>query len=284
MAARALGLPILRASLSRALGRPCPPSSSIPVAQFAPAPTPAQHRHHTHLRPSSLARPPTAARAMATGASPSPSSDRLGRLTPATTCLLVCDVQERFRSAITCMPAVIDATARLVRGCAALDVPILVTEQYPKALGPTVPEVAAHLPPGCPPPAAKTAFSMWPSVHPALAGRGGPAAVPHLILVGIEAHVCVLQTALDALADGYQVHLAVDGVSSQRPGDRATGIARALAAGAHAATSEMVLFQLAGDAAHPAFKAISALAKEDRPAPQLPGVGESGGGGAAPRL
>ena len=178
-----------------------------------------------------------------------------------------------------------DTAARLVKGAAALGVPVLVTEQYPKALGPTIAEVASFLPPGTPAPAAKTDFSMWPSIAPLLTSRGGPATTPHLVLTGIETHVCVLQTTLDALAEGYEVHLVVDGVSSQRPGDRATGLARCLAAGAHAASSEMVLFQWAGGAGHPGFKAISALAKEPRPEPQLPGVGESGwGAGAVPRL
>jgi len=226
------------------------------------------------------------ARGVASGgrASAAPPA-RLGRLTPDTSALLVCDVQERFRPLILGFPAVADTAARLVKGAAALGVPVLVTEQYPKALGPTVPEVAPFLPPGTPTPAAKTAFSMWPSVAPHLAARGGPSTTPHLVLTGIEAHVCVLQTTLDALAAGYEVHLAVDGISSQRAGDRATGLARCLAAGAHAASSEMVLFQWAGGAGHPAFKAVSALAKEARPQPQLPGVGEGGwGGGAVPRL
>ena len=214
-----------------------------------------------------------AVRAMATHAAS--SSPSLGRLTPSTSTLLICDVQERFRPLIHAFPAVADTASRLVRGAAALGVPVLVTEQYPKALGPTVAEVALHLPPGTPPPAAKTDFSIWPSIHADHTARGGPTAAPHLVLTGIEAHVCVLQTTLDALAAGYEVHLVADGVSSQRPGDRATGLARCLGVGAHAATSEMVLFQWAGGAGHPAFKAVSALAKEERPQPQLPGVGES---------
>ena len=231
--------------------------------------------------------------AMSTQAGPGPGPAGpldYGRLTPATSTLLVCDVQERFRRVIHCMPAVIDTTSRLVRGAGALGVPVLVTEQAPRVLGATVsPEVLPHLPAGTPPPIAKTDFSMWPSIAASLAARGGPAAVPHLVLCGIEAHVCVLQTVLDARAAGYQVHLAVDGISSQRAGDRATALARALGAGALAATSEMVLFQWSGGAGHPAFKAVSALAKEVRPAPQLPGVGEAGwegggGGSAAPRL
>jgi nicotinamidase-related amidase len=210
----------------------------------------------------------------------------LGRLTPDTTALLVCDVQERFRDVIWRFPAVIDTTARLVRGAAALGVPVFVTEQYPKALGATVPEVAAHLPgaaggasTAATPIIAKTDFSMWSAYE---AHTPPPARRHHLVLVGIEAHVCVLQTALDALAAGHEVHLAVDGISSQRgEPDRSTGLARALAAGAHAATSEQLLFQLCGGASHPAFKAVSGLAKEARTAPGLPGVGGGGGGGEA---
>jgi len=215
-------------------------------------------------------------------ASPSSPPRPLGRLTPDATALLVCDVQERFRDVIWRMPAVIDTAARLARGAAALGLPVFVTEQYPKALGPTVPEVAARLPADPPTPViAKTDFSMWPAYEAwaAAAENGAGRRRHHIILVGIEAHVCVLQTALDALAAGHEVHLAIDGISSQRAEpDRSTGIGRALAAGAHAATSEQLLFQLCGGAGHPAFRAISGLAKEARAAPGLPGLG--GGGDA----
>lgn len=202
----------------------------------------------------------------------------LGRLSPSSTALLVCDVQERFRPLICGFPAVVDATRRMVQGAAALGVPVLATEQYPQKLGATVAEVASELPPNTPI-VAKTRFSMmvpevrqWLSTaRPTAAGAaaagasGAGGSIRSVVLVGIEAHVCVLQTALDLLAEGLDVHLITDGVSSQRGFDRAAGLARAAQSGAFLTTSESALFELVGDAAHPAFKRISAIAREPRP-------------------
>jgi nicotinamidase-related amidase len=89
----------------------------------------------------------------------------------------------------------------------------------------------------------------------------------HAVLFGIEAHVCVLQTALDLLERDYTVHLVVDGVSSQRELDRTVGIERARQSGALVTSCESVLFQLMGSADHPSFKAVSALVTEKRPEP-----------------
>jgi hypothetical protein len=195
-------------------------------------------------------------------------------------------------------------------------VPVVVTEQYPKALGSTVPELQALLRASAPV-VAKTRFSMLtPEVQGFLdgnraikqviagprplqqrrsdaarghchrrrpscrrlvraGGRAGCAAIDRrarpplpaaqVMLVGIEAHVCVLQTTLDLLERGLEVHLVVDGLSSQRLADRAVGLQRAAQSGAFLTSQEMVMFQLAGDAKHPSFKLISALAKEARP-------------------
>ena len=227
-------------------------------------------------------------------ASPSPpTSSSLGHLDPASTVLFVCDVQERFRPLIAGFDAVAETSSRLVRGAQALGLPaIVVTEQYPKALGPTVDEVASVLKSpsssststAAPTTTkttvvAKTDFSMLvPEVQQAL-----PAATKSVILCGIEAHVCVWQTTLDLRSRGIDVHLCVDGVSSQRLPDRELGLARAAQAGAFLCSSEMLLFQLTRGTSNPAFKAISALAKEERRAAALPGLG-GGGGGLAARL
>lgn len=88
---------------------------------------------------------------------------------------------------------------------------------------------------------------------------------PQVLLLGIEAHVCVLQTAVDLIEKGLEVHVLVDGVSSQRPGDRAVALQRMAQSGAFLSSSEMVLFQLMKDAKHKDFKAISGLVKEQRP-------------------
>lgn len=206
------------------------------------------------------------------------SARALGRLCPSSTALLVCDVQERFKPLICGFPAVADVARRMVKGAQALQIPVLATEQYPQKLGATVPEV--ELPPGTPV-VAKTKFSMMvPEVRQWLSSAPRPAAavgggnsgnnsdgIRSVMIVGIEAHVCVLQTALDLLAEGVEVHLITDGVSSQRAFDRAAGLARAAQSGAFLTTSESALFELCGDATHPAFKQISAVAREPRPEP-----------------
>ena len=188
---------------------------------------------------------------------------RLGRLTPPTTALFVCDVQERFRAGVQGFAAVADTAGRLAAAAGVFGLPVLVvTEQVPDKLGATVAEVAARLPAGTPPALAKHDFSM---VVPAVEARLAAApAVTSVVITGIEAHVCVLQTTLDLIERGYAVHLAVDGISSQRHVDREAGLARAAAAGAHLSTSEMILFELARSAAAPAFREVSALAKEPR--------------------
>lgn len=210
----------------------------------------------------------------------------LGQLLPKQSALFVCDIQDRFRTNIKGFPTVISTARRLIKGSMALQLPIVVTEQYPKALGHTVVELVEVLPPAyttTPLPSmqgqqgreaapaaqshhavfSKTLFSMWtPEVQAHMTQ-----ALPHVkqvVLLGIEAHVCVLQTALDLLARGYEVHVVVDGVSSQREVDRAVALQRLAQSGVFLASSEMVLFQLAGDAKAPGFKAISELAKEER--------------------
>lgn len=197
------------------------------------------------------------------------SSDRgIGRLQPSHCALLVCDVQERFTSLISGFDVVVDTCRRMVAGAHALDMPILVTEQYPKALGHTKALIQAALPAGTqlqP----KLSFSMcgpdtadWWSKHPD---------VKQVMLCGIEAHVCVLQTTLDLLDQGVEVHLVVDGISSQRLTDRQIALERATQSGAFLGTSEMLLFQVMQGAKHAAFKTVSALFKESRVPTPLPG-------------
>lgn len=223
-------------------------------------------------------------------ASSSPSAtSSLGSLDPATTALFVCDVQERFRPLIAGFDAVAETSSRLVRGAQALGLPaIVVTEQYPKALGPTVDEIASVLNSSSTSTSsssssstktktsvvAKTDFSMLvPEVQQVL-----PNTIKSVILCGIEAHVCVWQTTLDLRSRNVDVHLCVDGISSQRLLDRELGLVRAAQAGAFLCSSEMLLFQMTSGTSNPAFKAVSALAKEERKAAALPGLGSGSGG------
>lgn len=172
--------------------------------------------------------------------------------------LVVIDVQEGFRKAIPDFEALAAATATMVRGAATLGLPIVVTEQYPKGLGATVPEVAEHLPDGVrrlP----KTVFSAAEADGFDLLGR------ERAIVCGIEAHVCVNQTVLSLLAGGVEVHVVADAVGSRSAANRELGLARAERAGAWLTSVEMALFELLGAAGGDEFKAVQRLVLELAP-------------------
>lgn len=182
----------------------------------------------------------------------------LGRLTPSNTVLLVCDVQERFREIIWKFDSVLRTSKLLLDGCNAMSVPIVCTEQYPKALGPTCSELTAVKSPIF----SKMDFSMCTAeVMDHIKRLPGPART-NFIIVGLETHVCVLQTTLDLIAQGMNVHVAVDAVSSSRPIDRAVALKRLENAGAFLTTAESTLFLMMGSANYTNFKAVSNLVKE----------------------
>jgi nicotinamidase-related amidase len=172
--------------------------------------------------------------------------------------LLVVDVQEGFRKAIPDFEAVARKTATLVEGARWLHLPVIVTEQYPKGLGRTAAEVAAVLPEGFGP-VEKTAFSSCGAQE--FVARLEAAGARQVLLCGIEAHVCVNQTAHDLLSRGYQVHLLTDCISSRAAQDRQTGLDKMLRSGALPSSTELALFELLSDARHEQFKAIQKLIK-----------------------
>ena len=185
------------------------------------------------------------------------------RLASAKTALLVCDLQEKFRSRILGFDAVVESSRVLIAGCQALDMPVVVTEQYPKALGYTVPELGVgnsgsnvrNVPIF-----SKTRFSMMcPEVENEL--KNTAPGIESVLLCGIESHVCVYQTAMDLIDRGIDVHVVVDAVSSQRDADRSVGIASLQALGCSLSTVEMALFEMLGDSHHPTFKAVSNIIK-----------------------
>jgi nicotinamidase-related amidase len=170
------------------------------------------------------------------------------------TTLVVVDVQEAFRPAVEDFEALAHATAVLVQGARALDIPIVVTEQYPRGLGATVPEVIEHLP-SAHPRLEKTVFSAAGADGFDLQGRD------QVLICGIEAHVCVHQTTQDLLGQGVDVHVCADAVSSRNPADRALGLERARGAGAQLTSVEMALLELCERAGTPEFKTIQGLIK-----------------------
>lgn len=178
------------------------------------------------------------------------------RLTAEAGALLVVDVQEKLLPAIEGRDHLLTNALRLVRAAQILGITVLATEQYPRGLGPTVEPLAALI--GDRP--AKTTFHCLGA--PGLTEKLAEAGVRHVTLAGIEAHVCVAQTALELLAGGYGVQIPVDAVGSRFALDREVALRRLERAGAVLTTTEAVLFEWVGDAGHPRFKEISALVKE----------------------
>ena len=172
--------------------------------------------------------------------------------------LVVVDLQEAFRPVICEFEQVVARTATMLRGAELLNLPVLLTEQSPQKLGATVAELMSVLPRGAAP-IDKTAFSSCgASVFIEQLQRLSRRQV---MLCGIEAHVCVNQTAHDLLAGGYQVHALADCISSRTPANRGIGLAKMTASGALPCSSELALFELMRDARHEQFRAISKLVK-----------------------
>ena len=167
--------------------------------------------------------------------------------------LVVVDVQEAFRPVVLDFERVAGSAATLVRGAHALGIPVAATEQYPRGLGRTVPEVAEHL--GPVEPVEKLCFSAAAADGFELDSR------EQVLLCGIESHVCVSQTAHDLLDRGLEVHVARDAVSSRTGENRELGLQKMEAAGAVVTSVETALFELVGAAGSDEFKAIQALVK-----------------------
>ncbi|KAG8798188.1 hypothetical protein FRC16_007767, partial [Serendipita sp. 398] len=189
---------------------------------------------------------------------------------------LVCDIQERFRSAIYGFPALVQTSKRMIEFARLLKVPVIATEQNPRALGSTVEELdlgklgdlhslvsfhflrPAVVKAGTFP---KTKFSM---VIPEVQSKLQELGTQSVVIFGIESHVCVFQTVLELLEAGYSVHVVADAVSSCNKEEVPLALASLRQAGAVITTSESLAFQLMGDANSPSFKEFSALVKAEK--------------------
>jgi nicotinamidase-related amidase len=179
-------------------------------------------------------------------------------LDAARAALVVIDMQEGFRSVMSDFGEVAARIAAAVRGAQLLGVPVVVTEQYPKGLGRTAAEIAAALAPGSEP-VEKTAFSSCGAGE--FVARLERTGAKQILVCGIEAHICVNQTAHDLLARGFQVHLLTDCITSRTPHNREAGISKMRHSGALPSSTEMALFELLRDARHEQFKAVQRLIK-----------------------
>lgn len=173
------------------------------------------------------------------------------RIDASRSVLLLVDLQERLLPHVHDAAAVLRRCLWLARVAARLEVPRLCTEQNPAGLGPTSPRLRAAL--GDSAPRAKTRFSAW--ADGCLQGAAG-ATREQWVVAGCEAHVCVLQTALDLVAAGRRVFVVADAVGSRRPGDRALALQRLRDAGATPVSSEMVAFEWLQQSGTEAFRDI----------------------------
>jgi nicotinamidase-related amidase len=185
----------------------------------------------------------------------------VGKLNADKTCLLLCDMQERFRPLVHHMETVIQTTRYMTGVASALSMPIVATQQYTKVFGETIPDCF-----GSPEELAsvqpifeKKRFSM---LTDEVSARLSELGKDSYLIVGIEAHVCVQQTCLDLLEQGKDVHVIADGVSSQQPFDRQAALIRLQQAGAYLTTAQSAAFMLMQAADHPNFKTVSKLTVE----------------------
>jgi nicotinamidase-related amidase len=182
------------------------------------------------------------------------------RLERSESLLVVIDLQEKLMPVIDRADAVAANVERLIRGCRILDVPMLLTEQYVKGLGPTIEplrrafeETGGYLP------VEKTCFSSYGAAEFETALRS--ARRRQILVAGVEAHVCVYQTVIDLLGGGYDVSIVADAVSSRTAENRELAIRRMMGEGAKLTSTEMSLFELLGTSGTGEFRAISKLIK-----------------------
>jgi len=169
--------------------------------------------------------------------------------------LLVIDVQERI-NAVMADQGHLPRLEVLVDACRGLEVPVISSEQYPQGLGSTVESLATAL---GDPPAGKLTFSCIrdDGLRQAIDDSGRQ----QIIVTGIEAHVCVLQTVLDLSAMGFEVHVPHDAVMSRRPADKDWALHRMAAGGATITSTESALFELLERCDTADFKTVAKLIK-----------------------
>jgi len=173
-------------------------------------------------------------------------------LDPASCALVVVDVQEKLLPPIFQGEQLVRNAQLLLRLAAILEIPTLVTTQYAKGLGNTVPEIASLLRNA--EPYDKTSFSCFGSGEFCGALKRLPGQRTTLLVCGMEAHICVMQTVLAALREGYLVHVASDAVSSRTEWNRNVGLERMRSAGAVISSTEMMIYEALRASGTAAFK------------------------------
>lgn len=171
--------------------------------------------------------------------------------------LILIDFQGNLAQAMYDKENLFANNVKLIQGFQALNLPILATEQIPEKLGPTILQLANEM--NDVKPIAKETFSCW--ANTSFRDRLESLSRRHVVLTGIECHICVYQTALDLMSNGYNVHLVADAVSSRTPQNRDVGVSAIKSAGAQITSTEMVLFELLRTAANPKARDIFKIVK-----------------------
>jgi nicotinamidase-related amidase len=171
--------------------------------------------------------------------------------------LVVIDMQSPFVNSVFDSPMTKASVIELVNGCNLLNVPVIATTQYAMRMGDIIPELR-HLVPASPA-HDKMAFDCCAS-EPFLAALTATGAM-QILLCGVEAHICVCQTAHGLLARGYQVHVAVDAVSSRSELDCKIGLDKMASSGVISSSVEMALYEIMREAGNPMFKQVLTLIK-----------------------
>jgi nicotinamidase-related amidase len=182
----------------------------------------------------------------------------MDRLCAGNSVLLVVDMQTRLLPAIHGNAALLGRAMALVRAALLLDVPVLATEHCADKIGPTEPALARFVQRTI----RKTCFDA--TREPGMVGEL-PAERPNVLLIGTEAHVCVLQTAMGLAAAGRHAIMVADCVGSRAPADRRLALGRAAWHGIEVVGMEMAMFEWLGRADHPHFREVLALLKEAPP-------------------
>ena len=172
--------------------------------------------------------------------------------------MLIVDIQQQLGQAMPgkVLNRVVSNSVLLARCAGLLDLPVLLTEQYPKGLGPTVPDIIEALP--------EPSQSFEKTSFSSLGANGFPEALERsgrrqVIIVGMEAHVCVLQSALDLLANGVEVYVVEDAICSRRLENYQNALERLRQSNVQVVSAESVIFEWLVDSRHEQFKAIQAM-------------------------
>jgi len=172
-------------------------------------------------------------------------------------CLIVIDMQERLVPAMQAPARTIRNAAVLMQAANTIGVPVLMTEQYSKGLGPTVPELKKHI--GDASVLEKMHFSCMQDE--AFANKFSSLGRKQAVIVGMEAHICVLQTGVNLMEEGFDIFVVTDATSSRSPESEKACLDRLSACGAGIVTTEMVVFEWLKKAGSPEFKQLLPLIK-----------------------